>query len=93
MNEDYDEIPRNPVGYALVALFCGVIGTVITFTLTDYSMVSTILGAVGMVIGGFAINVANHFPTRDRVPFMGLSAVGLMTSVIAFMFGLANWIG
>lgn len=93
MNDEFDEIPRNPLGFALVSLLCGVIGAVIAFAFADLSMVAVILGAIGMVMGGFAINLSNHFPTNDRIMFMGLSAVGILTSVIAFMFGLVNWVG
>ena len=93
MDNNYGDIPRNPVGYGILSLFCGVLGTVIVFTASDYSAVSVALGAIGMVMGGFAFSLASRFPTDDRVQFMGLAAVGILTSVIAFMFGLVNWVG
>jgi len=89
MYDGYDEIPKNPVGYCLLAIACGIVGVVIVFTAKDLALVSLGLGAIGMVVGGYAIGLSNHFPTKDRVQFMGLSAVGIMVSVIAFMFGFA----
>lgn len=87
MYNDYDDIPKNPIGYCVLSLICGVVGTIIVFTFKDLSLVSAGLGAIGMIIGGYAIGVANHFPTQDRVQFMFLAGVGIMVSVIAFMFG------
>ncbi len=93
MNDDYNEVPRNPAGYAIISLILGVIGTVIVFMFSEQAMISVIIGAIGMVLGGFAINLSNHFPTNDRVQFMALSGIGILTSVISFMFGLATWVG
>ena len=92
MYSDYDDVPRNPMGYVLLTLACGVLGMVIVFALSDLSLVAVILGAVGMVIGGFAINVANRFPTNDRIKYVAIAAVGIMTSVMAFMFGFVNFL-
>ncbi|MDR3075515.1 MAG: hypothetical protein LBU30_05720 [Candidatus Methanoplasma sp.] len=91
--DDYDDIPRNPVGYAALSLACGLAGVAIVLALSEQSMISVMLGAVGMVVGGFAINLGNHFPTDDRIKFMAISAAGILMSVMAFMFGLANWVG
>ncbi|MDR1690506.1 MAG: hypothetical protein LBR42_01505 [Candidatus Methanoplasma sp.] len=91
--DDYNEIPRNPLWYGVLSMACGVIGTVIVFTLSEQAMISVILGAIGMLVGGFAINLSNHFPTNARTSFMGIAGVGIMTSVISFMFGLAQWVG
>ncbi|MCL1811569.1 MAG: hypothetical protein FWG41_05070 [Methanomassiliicoccaceae archaeon] len=93
MDDDYRDIPRNPVGYAILSLFCGVIGTVIVFRFSELSVASVVLGAVGMVIGGFAISLANHFPTKDRLQYIWLAGTGIMASVICFMFGFVNWLG
>lgn len=93
MSDDYNEIPRNPAGYAIASLLCGVAGTVIVFNLEGQAIISVILGAVGMLVGGFAINLSNHFPTNDRVQFMILSGMGILSSVISFMFGLSTVVG
>ena len=85
---DYNEVPKNPVAYALLSLFCGIIGVVIVFQLEDYAIAGIASGAVGLFIGGYAISVANHFPGQDRIQFILLAGVGLMASVIAFMLGI-----
>jgi CHASE2 domain-containing sensor protein len=88
LDDDYNDIPKNPAGYAIISLFCGVVGVFIAFQLKDFAIAAVALGAVGLFLGGFAISVANHFPGKDRLQFMLLAGVGLMASVIAFMFGL-----
>ncbi|MDR1954764.1 MAG: hypothetical protein LBP82_02280 [Candidatus Methanoplasma sp.] len=44
-----------------------------------------------MVAGGFTMSHANHFPTNDRLKYMGLAGAGILTSVMSFMFGIAAW--
>lgn len=90
LDDEYNDVPKNPAGYALVSMFCGIIGVVIAFQFKDLAIGSIILGAVGLFLGGFGISVANHHPGPDRVQFMLLAGVGLMASVIAFMVGMVN---
>jgi len=91
MDDYYNRPPRNPVAYGLLSLVCGIFG-VVSFYIFDQPMVAAGLGAVGMVIGGFAINIASHFPLSDknRPQYMGFAATGIMASVIAFMLGFVN---
>jgi hypothetical protein len=88
--DDYYDVPKNPVGYGILSLLCGVAGTVIAFTLEDLAIVSVILGAVGLVVGGYGINLSGRMPKNFRAQYMGWAAAGIMTSVIAFMFGFVN---
>jgi len=88
MDDDYRDIPKNPLGFAVLALFCGVTGTFIAQVFTDHAYIAIGLGAVGLLVGGYAISLSNHYPGPDRMQFMLLAGVGLMTSVIAFMFGI-----
>ena len=96
MDDDYysysGKPPRNPVVYGILSLVCGTVGTGLAFY-TDYFMIATILGAVGMVVGGFSVSIANHFPSKDRFQYMWFAVAGIMASVIAFMFGLVYWFG
>ncbi|MCL2032609.1 MAG: hypothetical protein FWH45_00550 [Methanomassiliicoccaceae archaeon] len=91
MDDYYDRPPRNPVAYGLLSLVCGIFGVVAYYSF-NVPMAATCLGAIGMVIGGFSINVASHFPLSDknRPQYMGFAATGLMASVIAFMLGFVN---
>ena len=88
--DDLGYIPKSPVGYSLISLFCGIVGVVIAYQFTNIAIAAVALGAVGMFIGGYSFGLANRFPTRDRVQFMLMAAVGIMASVIAFMVGLVN---
>jgi FtsH-binding integral membrane protein len=94
-NPNYDT-PKNPVGFALLSLFLGVVSVfcVVTFEGTQMVVVlGTIGGAAGMVVGGYAMGLSNRSKTVDRIQFMAFSAVGIMASVIAFMFGFTNLLG
>ncbi|MDR1405234.1 MAG: hypothetical protein LBJ20_06715 [Candidatus Methanoplasma sp.] len=93
MDDNYYDIPRNPAGYAILSLVCGAVGTAIIFAVPEQSMVSVILGAIGLTVGGFAINLSNRSPTDGRVKLMGLSAAGILLSVMAFMFSLTKLAG
>ncbi len=94
MKDDYNQVPRNPVVYGMLSLFCGVIGTAVVFMMESMAIASVGLGAVGMLVGGFSISIASHFPnSKDKASYMGLAAAGIMASVIAFMFGIVNAFG
>jgi len=92
MYDDYNGIPRNPMAYGMLALLCGALGTIIVFLIPNLSLIAAALGAVGMIVGGFAIGVANRFPGKERMQYMVISAAGIMLSVIAFMFGFVNFL-
>jgi len=92
MYTDYDDIPKNPIGYGLLSLVCGAVGTIIVFLFSDLSIVSAGLGAIGMVVGGFAISTASRFPLDGRVKYMAIAALGIMLSVISFMFGFVYFL-
>jgi hypothetical protein len=94
MNDNYYKPPRNPVAWGMLALLLGCMGTFIAFK-TAMPMIATFLGAAGMMIGGFSINVAMHFPNTDKnkPSYIGFAAAGIMASVIAFMIGFMNWLG
>jgi len=84
--KDY-EVPRNPVVWGMFSLLCGVAGVIIV-QLTDFPYIGAALGAIGLIVGGFSTSIAYHFPSRDKMQYVGFSAAGILASVIAFMFGL-----
>jgi len=88
MDDDYRDIPKNPLMFCVLALACGVIGTIIALVFTDYAYISIGLGGIGLFVGGYAISISNHYPGPSRMQFMLLAGVGLLTSMIAFMFGI-----
>jgi hypothetical protein len=92
MSNDYDPVPRNPLGLSLLAMIVGIIGTVIAFRIQSLLIAAIILGAVGMIIGGYAVSLGNHTHTPDRLQYMLMAGVGIMTSVIAFIVGLVYWL-
>jgi hypothetical protein len=93
LDDDYDRPPRNPVLYGMISLFCGIVGCGIVFFYSEYYYISIILGAVGMLLGGFSISIANHFPAREKYQYMWFAIVGVMASVICFMFGMVKFAG
>lgn len=83
--EDYSDA-RNPMGVCAITLLAGVAGFCLDFIATQY-IAGLIVGAVGMVIGGYAINKANR--SKDsRMLLIALAGIGLVLSVVAFMLGL-----
>jgi hypothetical protein len=94
MDDDYYGTPKNPMTWGLIALLLGGIGIVLIFA-TDQYMIATFLGAAGMLVGGYAISVANKFSdiAAEKLPYMGLAAAGIFASVLAFMVGFVNWLG
>ena len=88
MDDDYRDIPKNPLAYAVVSMVCGIAGAVIAQIFSDYAYIAIGLGGIGLFIGGYAISIASHYPGQDKMQFMVMAGVGLMTSVIAFMLGL-----
>jgi len=89
MYDEYNDIPRNPIIFCLVALFLGVGGLAALF-LADMVVISIGLGAVGMVVGGYSIGQANRGESSTRMQYMALAGAGIFTSVMAFMLGLAS---
>ncbi len=90
--DEYD-VPKNPAVVSSIALLCGLIGAVMAFFVDGMAFVAIILGAVGMVAGGYSINLGNHMQDKDRIIFMAISGLAIMTSVLAFMFGLSLAVG
>lgn len=85
---DAEMLPRNPMWVCVAAIICGAAGLCAAFAMDGMEMVAIVLGGIGMVIGGYSISLANHCPNDKRMMFMALAALGIMLTVLAFMFGL-----
>lgn len=89
--DEFDEIPRNPMGVCIVTMLLGLVGVIILFAVPEQSLIALIAGAAGLGIGGYAINIANHFPIEgEKLKFVLMAGVGLLLSVIAFILGLSE---
>lgn len=77
---------RNPMGICAVSLILGVIGVTLDFAV-DQRLIGMIVGAIGLMVGGYAINLANR-PSPNKTMYLVLSGLGLFLSVLAFMMGL-----
>ena len=55
----------------------------------DEAIIAAIVfGAVGLVLGGYSFNVPRLTQAENKAPLMIMSCVGMMLSVIAFMYGI-----
>jgi hypothetical protein len=81
---------RNPLGLCALSLIIGIIAFVMDFAMSQY-IVGAIAGAVGLMIGGYAVNYANRSRTNANwKAFLILSGIGLCLSMVAFIYGFAN---
>lgn len=76
---------------AAVGLIIGVISAVSVYMFDD--MIGLIVGAVGLVLGGYSVNLSNHCKTSEKMAFLIMSGIGLALSMIGFMLGLAGVVG
>lgn len=90
---DYYDTPRNPMGFCIITLIFGLAGLGIVLAVADKAVFGIALGAVGMVAGGYGINLANRTQGKDRTLLMAVAGIGIMASVMAFMLGLASFSG
>lgn len=88
LDDDFKTPQRNPMQIGIIAVICGLIGVVCCFLIDGIAIVGVLFGAVGLFVGGYGINYANHVSGNDRTMAMAASGVGLLISIFAFMFGL-----
>jgi hypothetical protein len=74
--------------FSYIALVFGILA-IIPIILNTVTIAAVILGAIGLVIGGYSFN----YPRLANVPhkgvLMAMSCIGLLLSVIAFIYGFA----
>lgn len=73
--------------FCYIALILGIVG-MIPVILQDIYIVSLIIGAIGLIVGGYAFNVPRLMDVKNRTLLIVISGIGLLLSVFAFIAGL-----
>jgi hypothetical protein len=76
----------NALVYCAAALAIGLVAIVLAFTVKGYGAIAA--GAVGLVAGGYAVNVPRLLNSPNKGLMTVIAGIGLMLSMIAFMLGL-----
>ncbi len=76
----------NALLYCGAALAVGVVAIVLAFTVKGYAAAA--VGAIGLVAGGYAVNVPRLLNSDNKALLTIVAGIGLMLSMIAFMYGL-----
>ena len=82
---------RNPMMFAAVSIVLGVIACATYFV--DQMTVAVVVGAVGMLVGGYSVNLPRLLEGSNRAVCMVLSTIGLFASIIGFLFGFVGLLG
>lgn len=83
------EKKRNPAVFSGIAVLMGVITVACAFALNQ-GFVAAGLGAVGMVLSGYAIGVPRHVECDNKQMYMALAGLGIALNVVGFMYGLVQ---
>ncbi len=75
---------RSPSTFAYVTLVCGVFSALL---LMIVPVASIVLGAVGLTLGGYSINISRISDKKDANLLVVFSAVGLLLSMLGFILG------
>jgi hypothetical protein len=80
---------RNPLGISMSSLIIGIISVALSLAVSQY-IAGAIVGAVGLILGGYAVNYANRSRKDPRWKILVAAAgIGLMLSMIGFIYGFA----
>jgi len=82
------EMKVNRTMLSAVALVIGIVA-IIPIVIKDMYIVSTVVGALGLVIGGYSFNAPRLLKMDNRQIPMALSAIGLILSAVAFIYSIA----
>jgi predicted nucleic acid-binding Zn ribbon protein len=77
---------RNVNVLSLGVLACGVLSIVLAFFV---AIAGAAVGAVGLIVGGYAINAVRIVKPSNQKVLM-VAAAGLLLSMIGFILGFAN---
>lgn len=83
---------RNPLAFSAVAVVVGVIALALSF-IDGTALAGAVIGAVGLVVGSYSVNLPRYIPDCNRGLCTGLAAVGMVLSVIGFILGLIAYAG
>ena len=81
------EMKINKSIFSVIALIIGVAAAALAFFESTY-VVGIVLGAFGLVIGGYSFNVPRLMNADNKTILMLMSGIGLILSVFAFMYGI-----
>jgi hypothetical protein len=80
---------RNPLGISMLSFILGIMSVAMSLAVSQY-IVGAIIGAVGLIIGGYAVNYANRSRKDPRWKmFVAFAGIGLMLSMVGFIYGFA----
>lgn len=85
------EKKRNPMAFSAVALVFGVVGALCGF-LGQY-VVAIVCGAIGLLLGGYSINLPRLLGSDNASACVAMSAIGLLCGVIGFVLGFGGALG
>lgn len=88
LDDDYKTPQRNPMQIGIISIVCGALGLICCYLVDGAALAGCILGAIGLFVGGYGINYANHAPEKDRMMLVAIAGIGIFISIFAFMFGL-----
>jgi len=91
LEEPIEKAPSSVVNLCVGAAALGVIA--IVGHLVGVFILAVVFGALGLLIGGFAMSRAYRDGGMNKNSYMGIAAVGLLLSVIAFMLGFIGLVG
>ena len=74
--------------YAIAALILGVLS--VGMFLADMSVGGIVAGILGMVDGGYAINLPRYIQC-NKVVCSAMAGIGILLSIVGFIFNLANF--
>ena len=81
------EMRVNKSIFNYVTLIVGIAAAALAFFESTY-MVGTILGAIGLVLGGYSFNVPRLMNAENKKMLMLMSGIGMILSVFAFIYGI-----
>ncbi len=88
---DMEDRPRQPAGSLLMLAACAlIIGVLAAVCILFSDIAAAILGAVGLLFGGYAMGLGYRHGGEKRNLYAATVAVGLMLAVIAFMLGFVG---
>ncbi len=77
----------NATMFCALALVIGIAAAALCI-MEDTAIAAVVLGAVGMVLGGYAVNLPRLLGGDKKTLLTLIAGVGLMLSMVGFMLGL-----
>ncbi|MBR1973364.1 MAG: zinc ribbon domain-containing protein [Candidatus Methanomethylophilaceae archaeon] len=87
---DYPYTPekkRNPAVFSGLAVLLGIVTVLCAFVVGE-GFAAAGIGAVGMVLSGYAIGVPRHVECDNKQLYTALAGLGIALNVVGFMYGL-----